>query len=122
MAVEHYDFYSDTSIPMMLLDKEKQYTAEQALDLIKETYYPDMKQVFFEADSNIFGVRESLLKYVQSGYYYEDEQGNVLYYMYMDLYVGEVRHTIYCKGENVEYKLIDKDSDVPDVKISENFY
>lgn len=59
--------------------RESQYTAEEALDLIKEKY-PGMHRVDIACEEEIFENYETLLGYAPPRYYYEDVAGNVLIY------------------------------------------
>ncbi len=121
MGIDHYDFFSDMATPVILENITKYYTTSQALDLIKEAYYPDMQKILFEYDDEIFENREKLLGYEQPRYYYADEHGNVLYYDYMDWWNGEVGHNVYCQGENLQYILTDSESEDVEIAIRESF-
>ena len=122
IGASHYDFFSDTAIPVILGNVSKYYTPSQALDLIKETYYPDMQKVMFEYSDEIFANREKLLGYEQPRYYYTDEYGNVLYYDYMSIDDDRVVHTIRCQGKKLKYILTDKESEDAEIEIKESFY
>ena len=56
------------------------YTAEEALDIIKEKNFPDMHRVDIVCEEEIFDNYETLLGYAPSRYYYEDDAGNKLTY------------------------------------------
>ena len=84
----------------LLDDVEKntaRYTAEEALDIVKEEHYPDMHRVDIVCEEEIFNNYETLLGYEPPRYYYEDDEGNKLTYTSQATTAGHTHEIRYWK-------------------------
>lgn len=78
------------------------YTAEEALDIVKEAKYPDMHRVDIICEEVIFDNYETLLGYDPPRYYYEDDAGNELFYRSQDI-TADHTHAIRYYGPDYTY-------------------
>lgn len=81
------------------------YTAEEALDIVKEEHYSDMHRVNIVCEEEIFNNYETLLGYEPPRYYYEDDEGNKLTYISQEMTAGHTHEIGYWEAESSYYDL-----------------
>ena len=113
-----YWYFANSSYAENTIDEESLcYTAEKALDLIYETYYPKMVYTPIDISEYIFENREQALGYEQPRYYYSDVEGNVLYYYHMKFEEDTVYHKIRNIGDDFRYTIIEKENGDVEIEV-----
>lgn len=90
-----FDYFGTYEDAAYIRDLSINRGAIEALDRVKDNNYPNMKKVQMELDKEILDNWKYLLSYEIPDYYYEDDNGDVLYFDYVTLEDGKLVYNMY---------------------------
>lgn len=91
----YYDYFGMSEDAAYIRDASMNSSTSEALDKVMNRDYPNMKKVEMELDEEIFENWEKLLSYEIPKYYYESDDGEVLYFHSVTVEDGRIMHNIY---------------------------